>query len=243
MPGASDHLIEDSDAFRKTIDEAQKLAREGYLVTLGVKPTYAGTGFGYIKTAKALDAGFKVECFKEKPDFETATKYLNDGTYYWNAGIFVFKASVLMQALKEYAPEIYEVTQKFNFKTQDTIDYMTFDKYPSISIDYAVMEHAKNIAMVKMQSDWNDLGSWDAVYDINKKDDKGNVKIGNVIAKDCENSMLYSSNRMVAGVGLKDVIIVETQAFIIPQIYDLYCSDRPEGRSLQRVDYLNKAST
>ena len=156
-----------------------------------------------------------MECFKEKPDLKTATEYFNSNDYYWNSGIFVFKASVLMEALKEHASEIYEVTQKFNFKIKDDIDYMTFDKYPSISIDYAVMERAKNIAMVKLQSDWNDLGSWDAVYDINKKDEKGNVKIGNVIEKDCENSMLYSSNRMVAGVGLKDVIIVETQDAIL----------------------------
>ena len=113
-----------------------------------------------------------------------------------------------METLKETAPEIYEITQKFNFKVQDDIDYMTFEKFPSISIDYAVMERAKNIAMVKLQSDWNDLGSWDAVYDINQKDENGNVKIGNIIEKDCENSMLYSSGRMVAGVGLKDVIII-----------------------------------
>lgn len=211
----SDHLIEDCEKFRKTIEEAQKLAKEGYIVTLGVKPTYAGTGFGYIKTDKALDCGFSVECFKEKPDLKTATKYFEQGEYYWNSGIFVFSASVLMNSLKENAPEIYEITQNFNFKVKDDIDYMTFEKYPSISIDYALMEKAKNIAMVKMQSDWNDLGSWDAVYDINKKDGSGNVKIGNIIEKDCQNSMLYSSGRLVAGVGLKDTIIVETQDAIL----------------------------
>lgn len=211
----SDHLIKDSESFRKTIDEAQKLAKEGYIVTLGVKPTEAGTGFGYIKAGKPMDVGYSVDCFKEKPDLKTATEYLNDGSYYWNAGIFVFKASVLMETLKETAPEIYEITQKFNFTIQDNIDYMTFEKYPSISIDYAVMERAKNIAMVKMQSDWNDLGSWDAVYDINKKDENGNVKLGNVIEKDCENTMLYSSARMVAGVGLKDVIIIETSDAVL----------------------------
>ena len=211
----SDHLINDSEAFRKTIEEAQILAKAGYIVTLGVKPTYAGTGFGYIETDKSLEVGYSVECFKEKPDLKTATEYFNSNDYYWNSGIFVFKASVLMEALKEHANDIFEITQKFNFKVQDNIDYMTFDKYPSISIDYAIMERAKNIAMVKMQSDWNDLGSWDAVYDINKKDEKGNVKLGNVIEKDCENSMLYSSGRTLAGVGLKDVIIVETQDAIL----------------------------
>lgn len=211
----SDHLIEDTKKFASTIEEAQKIAREGYIVTLGVKPNAAGTGFGYIKAGDKLLSGYKVDSFKEKPDIESAKKYLDEGGYYWNAGIFVFKASVFMDTLKKTAPEIFEITKKFNFKEQEEIDYMTFDKYPSISVDYAVMERADNVAMVEMQSDWSDLGSWDAVYEINKKDIRNNVKIGNVIEENCENSMLYSSNRLLAGVGLKDVIIVETSDAIL----------------------------
>ncbi len=211
----SDHLIEDTKKFASTIEQAQKLAKEGYIVTLGVKPTSAGTGFGYIKAGTSLDGGFKVDSFKEKPDLKTAQEYVKDGSYFWNAGIFIFKASVFMETLEKTAPEIYEITQLFNFKKQEEIDYMTFDKYPSISVDYAVMERADNIAMVEMLSDWNDLGSWDAVYDINKKDEHNNVKIGNVIEHDCENSMLYSSQRLLAGVGLKNVIIVETSDAIL----------------------------
>ena len=211
----SDHLIEDTKKFASTIDEAQKLAREGYIVTLGVKPSSAGTGFGYIKAGEKLSAGYKVASFKEKPDLKTAQRYLEEGNYFWNAGIFVFKASVFMETLKKTSPEIYDITQLFNFKTQEEIDYMTFDKYPSISVDYAVMERADNIAMVEMQSDWNDLGSWDAVYDINKKDKNNNVKIGNVVEENCENSMLYSSQRLLAGVGLKNVIIVETSDAVL----------------------------
>ena len=211
----SDHLIEDTKKFASTIEEAQKLAKEGYIVTLGVKPTSAGTGFGYIKTGKELSTGYRVDSFKEKPDLKTAQEYVKNGSYFWNAGIFVFKASVFMNTLEKVAPEIYDITQLFNFKKQEEIDYMTFDRYPSISIDYAVMERADNIAMVEMQSDWNDLGSWDAVYDINKKDDRNNVKIGNVVEEDCENSMLYSSNRLLAGVGLKNVIVVETSDAIL----------------------------
>lgn len=207
----SDHLIEDNKKFLSTINIAQKLAEEGYIVTLGVKPTSAGTGFGYIKTAdKLATGGYKVDCFKEKPDFETAQKYVQEGTYFWNSGIFVFKASTLMKTLKETAKDIYDITQKFDFTKQDDIEYMTFNQYPSISIDYAVMEKAKNIAMVELQSDWSDLGSWEAIYEINKKDDRGNVKIGNIIEQNCENSMLYSSERLLTGVGLKNIIIVET---------------------------------
>ena len=211
----SDHLIEDTKKFASTIDEAQKLARQGYIVTLGVKPTSAGTGFGYIKAGSKLDNGYKVDSFKEKPDLKTAQRYVEEGNYFWNAGIFIFKASVFMETLKKTAPDIYDITQLFNFKTQESIDYMTFDKYPSISVDYAVMERADNIAMVEMQSDWNDLGSWDAVYDINKKDERNNVKIGNVVEQDCENSMLYSSQRLLAGVGLKNIIVVETSDAIL----------------------------
>lgn len=211
----SDHLIEDTKKFALTIEHAAKLAKEGYIVTLGVKPSCASTGFGYIKTGEKLTNGFRVDSFKEKPDLKTATDYVSDGRYYWNAGIFVFKASVFMRTLEKTAPDIYDITKLFNFKAQEEIDYMTFDKYPSISVDYAVMERASNIAMVEMESDWNDLGSWDAVYEINKKDEKNNVKIGNVIEQDCENSMLYSSQRLLAGVGLKDVIVVETSDAIL----------------------------
>lgn len=211
----SDHLINDTKGFRKTIDEAQNLAKQGYIVTLGVKPTQAGTGFGYIKAGKKLQGGFNVSAFKEKPDLKTAKKYVKDKNYYWNSGIFVFKASVYMETLKEYAKDIYDNTMNFDFKKQDDIDFMTFDKYPSISVDYAVMEKAKNVAMVPMSCDWSDLGSWDAIYTINKKDEKGNVKMGNVMDIGCSNSMLYSSQRLLAGVGLKDVFIIETSDAIL----------------------------
>lgn len=211
----SDHLIEDNNAFRETIEEAKKLALEGYIVTLGVKPTNAGTGYGYIKAGQKLENGFKVDSFKEKPDLKTAKEYLNSKDYYWNSGIFVFKASKFMETLKECAPEIYEITQNFDFTKQDDIDYMQFEKYPVISVDYAVMEVAKNVAMVSLKSDWTDLGAWDAVYEINKKDEHGNVKLGTVIENNCENSMLYSSGRLLAGVGLKDIIVVETSDAVL----------------------------
>lgn len=211
----SDHLIEDFDGFRKTVKEAEKLAKEDYIVTIGAKPKNAATGYGYIKIGEKLDCGYRVEAFKEKPDEKNAKKYFNDSKYYWNSGILVFKPSVFMNTLKENAPEIYENTVNFNFKIQDDIEYMRFNQYPNISIDYAVMEHAKNIAMVEIQSDWNDMGSWDAVYLANKKDDNGNVKIGNIVSKDCKNSLLYSSDRLVTGVGLENMIIVETPDAIL----------------------------
>lgn len=211
----SDHMIEDVKAFSKTVMQGEKLAQQGYIVTFGIKPDSAQTGFGYIKTNKPIDSGFEVEEFKEKPDEKTARKYVEAGNYYWNSGIFMFKASVFVEALEHYAKEIYKVYEEFDFSQTDSIPFVTFDKMPSISVDYAVMEHAKNIALVPLESDWSDLGCWDAIYDINKKDDKGNVKIGKILAQDCKNTLLYGSDRLVAGVGLEDVIIVETSDAVL----------------------------
>ncbi|MCD8024426.1 MAG: mannose-1-phosphate guanylyltransferase/mannose-6-phosphate isomerase [Candidatus Gastranaerophilales bacterium] len=208
----SDHLIKDNKLFAKTISIGEKYAKEGYIVTFGITPSSPQEGYGYIKTGKDLNKkeAFTVAEFKEKPDEKTAKKYFKSGKYYWNSGIFLFKASIFMNALKEYAPEIYSIALEFNFKKNSEIDFMKFDKMPSISLDYAIMEHAKNIAVVPLLSDWNDLGCWESIYDISKKNKEGNVNIGNVISKDCKNSMLYSSDRLIAGVGLDNVLLVET---------------------------------
>ncbi len=211
----SDHLIEDSEKFHQTITYASQLAQEGYIVTLGVKPKSANPDFGYIKISDKINQGFKVASFEEKPPAEKAQKYIDDPDYYWNSGIFVFKASILMETLKKYSSLIYEISQKFNFKVQEEIDYMKFSEFPFISFDYAVLEHADNLAMVEMESDWSDLGSWDAVYEINQKDENQNVKIGNVIEKNCKNSLLYSSHRLLTGVGLKDAVVVETSDAVL----------------------------
>ncbi len=217
----SDHLIKNDKLFRDTVKIGEKFAKEGNIVTFGITPTSPQTGFGYIKTGKDYKnqkkekIAFQAAEFKEKPDEKTAKKYFKSGKYFWNSGIFLFKASVFMEALKTYAPDIYNISCEFNFKKDSTIDFMKFDKMPSISIDYAVMEHAKNVIVVPLQSDWNDLGCWESIYDINKKDKSGNVNIGNVIANDCKNSMLYSSERLIAGIGLNDILLVETADAIL----------------------------
>ncbi len=211
----SDNLIDDDLEFRQTIEQAKELAQKGYIVTLGVKPESPVTGFGYIKTGKKENSGYVVELFKEKPDLEQAKEFLKDSTYYWNTGILVFRASVFMETLKKYAKETYEIVQKFDFTKQDDIPYMIFDTFPSISIDYGILEKADNLAMVEMQAKWNDLGSWDAVYNLGKKDENGNVKIGDIIAKDCKDSMFFSSERLIAGIGLKDLVVVETSDAIL----------------------------
>ena len=212
----SDHIIKDNKKFEEAVKKAKKLAEEGSIVTFGIKPTAPETGYGYIKSSKKIkDFGLKVDEFKEKPDAKTAKVFLSSGEFFWNSGIFMFRASVFMETLKKFAPEIYEITQEFNFTKDSTIEFTKFDKMPSISIDYAVMEKAKNIVNVPVDCGWNDLGSWDAIYEINKKDKDGNVKIGTTMTEGCKNSFFFSSNRLVTGVGLDDIILVETSDAIL----------------------------
>ena len=204
------------EIIKKSVEKAEQLAKDGYIVTFGIKPTAPETGYGYIKSSKKNnDFSFKVDEFKEKPDKKTAEKYFKSGKYFWNAGIFMFKASTFMETLKKFAPDIYNITQEFDFTKNESIEFTKFDKMPSISIDYAVMEKAKNIINVPVDCGWNDLGSWDAIYDINSKDKEGNVKIGAVQTENCKNSLLFSSNRLIAGVGLDDIILVETSDAIL----------------------------
>ena len=214
----SDHLINDLKLFKESVVEAENLAKKGYIVTFGIKPSSPQTGYGYIKTDKEITKKsneWLVSEFKEKPDEKTAKKYFKSGKYYWNSGMFMFKASVFMEALRKYAPDIYSNLSEYDFKKSNSIDFMKFDKMPSISLDYAVMEKTNNMVLVPLKSDWNDLGCWESIYDINKKNKDGNVNIGNVIAKDCKNSMLYSSDRLIAGVGLDNILLVETADAIL----------------------------
>ena len=211
----SDHLIIDNDKFLSTVNKGEKLAREGYIVTFGIKPDYPETGYGYINTSEQLGDGFKVKEFVEKPDFETAEKYLRDGTYFWNSGIFMFKASTLLNEAASHAPVIAKISEEFDFSKYDEIPFINFDKMPNISIDYAIMEKSSKIALVKLESDWNDLGSWKSIYDVSKKDENGNVFIGHVLDKDSKNSFVYASSKLVATVGLEDTIIVETEDAIL----------------------------
>ncbi|MBR2525375.1 mannose-1-phosphate guanylyltransferase/mannose-6-phosphate isomerase [bacterium] len=212
----SDHMIKDLAAFKTTVMRAEKLAKEGYIVTFGIQPTYPETGYGYIniEQEKLLD-GYKVKQFVEKPNAQTAQKYIDEGTYFWNCGIFMFKVSTFMSELNKANPEIAEKLNDFNFAKSTEIPYILFDKMPNISVDYAVMEKSDKIALVKLESDWNDLGSWQAIYDVSEKDVNGNVLIGNVIDEGSKNTFAYSSSKLVATVGLEDTVIVETEDAIL----------------------------
>ena len=211
----SDHLIKDIDKFSQAVKKGEKLAKEGFLVTFGIKPHYAETGYGYINIKESFGEGFKVNKFVEKPDENTAKNYLNSDTYFWNSGIFMFKASVFMQELQKYAPEIVSVLDNIDFTNSNEIPFIEFDKMPVISIDYAVMEKSDKIALVKLESDWNDLGSWQSIYDVSPKDKNDNVFIGHVLDKGSKGSFVYASSKLVATIGLEDTVIIETEDAIL----------------------------
>jgi len=211
----SDHLINNIDAFNKTIEEGKKLSELGYIVTFGITPSYPETGYGYIKISDKLETGYKVEKFVEKPDIDTAKKYLESGNYYWNGGIFMGKISTFMKEFEKYTPDIYKNLDKIDFSSDTRIPYDIYEDMPSISIDYAVMEKSDKIALVELQSDWNDLGSWQSLYNVKEKDENGNVVTGKIITHNVKNSFIYSQKELVAVSDLENIILIETEDAIM----------------------------
>ena len=215
----SDHLIENDEIFRDTVLAAVKIAdeRDG-IVTIGITPTYPATGYGYVKTAEDITGSekikqFKVERFVEKPNEATAISYLKQGAFYWNSGLFVFKISVFLDAVKQFAPALYSDLRKIqadlgNPSFEQTLDTI-YRAVEGISVDYGIMEHAKNIYLVEGNFVWNDLGSWESVYLTGEKDGNGNAGSGESIIIDSKNSYIYSESGLIALVGLDDVIVVQ----------------------------------
>ena len=212
----SDALINDTESFKSTVEKGAKLAQDGYIVTFGIQPSYPETGYGYVNISDTpVYDGYVVDRFVEKPDLETAKEYVKSGKYFWNSGIFMFKASTILKELESYCPEISKVLGSFDFNNSSNIDYCVFEKMPSISIDYAVMEKSDKIALVKLESDWNDLGSWQSIYDVSEKDANENVHIGHVIDEGSKNTLVYSASRLVTTIGLENVVLVETEDAIL----------------------------
>jgi len=215
----SDHLIENDGLFRDTVLAAVKIAdeRDG-IVTIGITPTYPATGYGYVQTAENITGSekikqFKVERFVEKPNEATASEYLEHGGFYWNSGLFVFKISVFLEAVKQFAPALYADLRKIqsdlgNPSFEQTLDTI-YRAVEGISVDYGIMEHAKNIYLVEGNFVWNDLGSWESVYLTAEKDENGNGGSGESVIIDSKNSYIYSETGIIALVGLDDVIVVQ----------------------------------
>ena len=213
---SADHVIQDINAFHRAIRIASQQAQKGKLVTFGIVPTDANSNYGYIKSSNENNNGaYKVEEFVEKPNLKTAEFYLDQGNYLWNSGMFVFKANTLIDELTIHAPNIIKLVDiAVNTAMQDLdfirLDKKAFESSPSESIDCALMEKSNNVMVVPLDAQWSDVGSWPALYDIGKKDNKGNVIKGDVIAQDTTNSYINADSHMVVALGLDNLIIVDS---------------------------------
>lgn len=216
-----DHRIEPVEAFVETVQQAVPAAEQGCMVAFGALPRYAETGYGYIKQGSALDAhAFRVERFVEKPQADKARDMLEAGGHFWNCGIFLFRASTYLRELERYAPEIFTTCHRAHAAQDRREDFTRvpkdlFESIPAISIDYAVMEHTERAAVVPFSADWSDLGSWDSFFAAAPKDSLGNAVVGDVLHSDCTNCYLHSTKRLVAALGLEDIVVVETDDAVL----------------------------
>jgi len=224
----SDHIIKNVPAFHEALEKAIQVAQSGSLVTFGIKPTHADTGFGYIKTISG-DSQFQngaciAEHFAEKPNQKIAQKYLEDGNYYWNSGMFVWRASAILKEIREHLPDVAAVVDKIidewdkNRDKQQAIEQF-FPEMPDISIDYGVLEKIagtqSKLVLIPCDIGWSDVGSWDAVHDIMPKDEDNNAMLGNVLQIDCNNMLIHGGNRLITAVGVDDLCVIETPDAIL----------------------------
>ena len=194
---AADHVIQDEDAFREAVIRAIPLAEAGKLVTFGIVPSAPHTGYGYIKRGKDLGEGFEVDAFVEKPSSDVAQDYFSSGDYYWNSGMFLFRASTYLEELKKFRPDILEQCQGSVMDVKTDLDFLRIDKdmfesCPAESVDYAVMEKTSHAVVVPMDAGWSDIGSWSSLWDISEKDGEGNSTHGDVILHNTRNSYVRS---------------------------------------------------
>lgn len=212
----ADHVISDIELFQQTIKQAENLAKQDYLVTFGIVPTEPETGYGYIKGGKKnTDHAFDVDSFVEKPNLETAEQYIKSGEYFWNSGMFVFKAGRYIEELKKYAPKMLHACREACQSAKTDVDFVrlnkaVFSQCPADSIDCAVMEKTDRAVVVPLAAQWNDVGSWSALWDVMEKDPKGNASTGDVVSVDTHNCLLHSGSRLITTVGIDNLVVVET---------------------------------
>jgi mannose-1-phosphate guanylyltransferase len=216
----SDHFIAAPERLREAVKAATSLAGEGWLVTFGIAPTGPETGYGYIRRGGPIAPGvFAAAQFTEKPDLATAEAFLSTGEFSWNAGIFLFRASAMIEALRTHAPEVLDATSAAMAGRARAgliaLDPDAFARSPSISIDYAVMERAERVAVVPLDMEWSDIGSWDALYDLLPKDSGANAASGDILLEETEGCLVSSGGPVVATLGLKDLIIVATPEAVL----------------------------
>ena len=248
---SSDHIIRSNENFIRSLRESIDLANDNKLVACGIVPTSPETGYGYIEVEDKLDIknirGSKIKKFVEKPSFKTATQFLKSEKYVWNSGIFIFKASVIIKELERFSPEIIKLCREaIRHQSLDLdfhrIEKKYFNSCPSISIDVAVMEKTELGMVVPLDAGWSDIGNWKSLWDNQNKDNDGNLIEGNVIAKSCKNSLLMSKNRHIVGIGLTDIIVVETNDAILisnmaksQEVKNIVCEMKDKGISAATI--------
>ena len=213
---AADHAIPNEGAFAEAVAVADGLAQAGEIVTFGIVPTHAETGYGYLKAGTAQGGGRIVEAFIEKPNQDRADAFLAEGGYFWNSGMFLFPAGVLLETLERHAPAALSAARLAVANATEDLDFLrleatAFASAPSESIDYAVMEKLERAVMVPLDAGWSDVGAWDALWSLGEKDSAGNVAQGDVLAVGTHNSYLRSDGRLLATVGVSDLLVVDTE--------------------------------
>ena len=213
---AADHVIADQDAFTDAVLKAVPLAEAGKLVTFGIIPSEPHTGYGYIEAVDSLEGAHSVASFKEKPDSQTAANYVRHGGYYWNSGMFLFKASRYLQELKTHRSDIAAACEAAVGTVSQDLDFIRIDTEaftacPDDSIDYAVMEKTSDAVVVPMDAGWNDIGSWSSLWDVSDKDEAGNASSGDTVLLNTTNSFVRSDDKLVALVGIDDVVVISTK--------------------------------
>ncbi len=221
----SDHYIKDEAGFKSTLERAVDIAESsGNLVTIGIKPTFPSTGYGYIKLLKDTghiyaDSAYDVDEFVEKPELETAKAYMESGEYLWNSGMFVWRVSKILEDFKRFLPKLYKKLENLSIYMGGKDEYEKLHEiYPSListSIDYGVMERSDDVVVVPGDFGWNDVGSWDALGAIFDADEKGNIIRGDNVGLDTRNSIVYSNSRLIATIGLDNMIVIETDDSIL----------------------------
>lgn len=217
---AADHVIEHTSEFEKSVNQAAELAKQGKLVTFGIVGDKPETGYGYIKRGGNYQTGFVVDSFVEKPNLETAKGYLESGDYYWNSGMFMFKASRYLEELKAFRPDIFTACEKAMQLQDDDLDFVRIDKSafescPDESIDYAVMERTKDAVVVPLDAGWNDVGGFSALWDVSTKDKDGNAFKGDVKSVDTRNTLVFAGDKLITTVGVEDLVIVDTKDAVL----------------------------
>ena len=223
---AADHVIRDEVAFTNAVNNAVPLAESGKLVTFGIVPTEAHTGYGYIKMGDQDGSGFVVDKFVEKPSCAVARGYIESGNYLWNSGMFLFKASRYLEELEKFRPDIYAPCVGSAEELASDLDFLrvnkqVFEKCPSESIDYAVMEKTADAVVVPMDAGWSDIGSWSSLWDVSEKDHEGNVTHGDVIVHNTKDCYVRACDRLVAVVGVDNLVVVDTKDALMVAHKDL----------------------